>query len=241
MENPNYYSILTADIRYDEKISAYEKILFSEVTALSNKAGYCTASNRYFSKLYKKDIKTISRWINHLRDKSYFKIDMIVEEGKLKERRIYPIHKNVDGYPQKSGGGINKNAEVNNTSNNNKKEKEEESKKLYEFYENNITLLTPTVAEDINAYIEDGLDSELIIACMKEAVDRNKRNWKYIKTILNDCCNNNIATKDSYLRKQEEFKEEKGKTLQNKKQEISYNTDFSEYDELAKKYEKRTK
>ena len=54
-EKPSYYSIITADVRYDERLKPNEKLLYSEITALSNKYGYCTATNSYFSKLYRAD------------------------------------------------------------------------------------------------------------------------------------------------------------------------------------------
>ena len=58
---PSYFSILPADIRYSKKITANEKILFSEIIALSNKYGFCSANNNYFSKLYEVDNRTVSR------------------------------------------------------------------------------------------------------------------------------------------------------------------------------------
>ena len=39
MEHPSCYSILTADVRYDKRLKPNEKLLFSEITALSNKRG----------------------------------------------------------------------------------------------------------------------------------------------------------------------------------------------------------
>lgn len=43
----NYFSILTADVRYSKEINDSEKILFSEITALSNKFGFCYATNGF--------------------------------------------------------------------------------------------------------------------------------------------------------------------------------------------------
>ena len=70
MEQPNYYSILTADVRYDPNLSASEKICYSEITALANKYGYCYATNGYFAKLYGVKKYTITRWIKNL-EKNY--------------------------------------------------------------------------------------------------------------------------------------------------------------------------
>ena len=46
---PTYFAIITADVRYDKNLKANEKLLFAEITALSNTNGYCHASNRYFA------------------------------------------------------------------------------------------------------------------------------------------------------------------------------------------------
>ena len=69
---------------------------------------------------------------------------------------------------------------------------------------------------------------------MKEAVDNNARKWKYVKAILNDCLKNNIHTLKQYEIKQKEFKNKKTNKTTTKK-EITYNTDFSEYDKYVKR------
>ncbi|MEF2619266.1 MAG: DnaD domain protein, partial [Clostridia bacterium] len=68
------------------------------------------------------------------------------------------------------------------------------------------------------------------------AVSNNIRKWNYVKTILNDCVNNQIKTLEQYTIKQREFKNKKAnKTTVSKKQEVTYNTDFSEYDQYVKR------
>ena len=71
---PSFFSILTADIRYNEQLTANEKILYSEITALTNTKGYCTATNNYFSKIYKVDTRTIQRWLSNLIKHGFIKI-----------------------------------------------------------------------------------------------------------------------------------------------------------------------
>ena len=91
-ERPNYYSILTADVRYDKELKANEKLLFSEITALANKYGYCTASNGYLADLYGVKKTTISHWLIHLKEKNYISIE--IERNDKKEivsRKIYPL------------------------------------------------------------------------------------------------------------------------------------------------------
>lgn len=66
-EQPNYYAIIPASIRYNEELKYPERLLYGEITALTSKKGYCFATNRYFANLYNVTIETISRWISHLK------------------------------------------------------------------------------------------------------------------------------------------------------------------------------
>lgn len=132
MERPGYYGILPASVRYDKKLKPMEKIMYSELTALSNKNGYCNATNSYFAELYEVGKNTVSLWISDLEKAGYIKTKLIYETGTkiIKERRIYisdPITKNNDTYHEKevdpitknNDTPITKNREDNNTSINN--------------------------------------------------------------------------------------------------------------------------
>jgi hypothetical protein len=125
-QKPSYYSILTADVRYHDKLSPFDKLLYSDITALTNKKGYCNASNKYFSKVFNKSIRAISRSISTLSDNSLITTTLIRDENnEIVERKIYlnqtvsigmeenvytPIAKNDDT-------PIAKNVQYNNTSN----------------------------------------------------------------------------------------------------------------------------
>lgn len=88
-ERPNYYSIMPATVRYDKRLKMAERVMFSEIAALSNKYGYCTASNGYFAALYEVGKTTISRWINHLKNLGYLRIEMLKKGQAMSSRRIY--------------------------------------------------------------------------------------------------------------------------------------------------------
>ena len=90
-EKPSYYSILTANVRYDRELKANEKLLFSEITALANKRGYCTATNNYFANLYDKSKTTISNWINHLKEKGYLRVYFEKDGSQIIGRKLYPV------------------------------------------------------------------------------------------------------------------------------------------------------
>ena len=76
-EQPSYYSIITADVRYDTRLTPNEKLLYSEITALLQKSGICWATNNYFAKLYNVTKETISRWINHLYELNYISVQIV--------------------------------------------------------------------------------------------------------------------------------------------------------------------
>jgi len=121
MNNPTYYAVLTADVRYHPDLSPQEKLLFAEITALSNKDGFCTAGNPYFSKLYSLTDVTISRQIKHLEELGFIKVTYDKIGTKIAKRYISTINKNVNGIPitinKNDNRTINKNVKENNTSN----------------------------------------------------------------------------------------------------------------------------
>ena len=118
--NPNYYSILPANVRYSKDLSDFEKILYSEITALSNKLGYCYASNSYFGKLYNKALETISRAINKIAKLGFIRVEIDKKNGNQRKIYITPIDKNVNTPIDKNvNTPIDKNVKYNNTRYNN--------------------------------------------------------------------------------------------------------------------------
>lgn len=124
-ENPNYYSIITADVRYSKDLSFFEKVLYSDITALSNKNGYCNASNKYFAKIFGKSVSTITRAISNLVEHGFLENVLIRDENnEITERKLYlnskvtiPIVKNDHrGIGKNAHRGIGKNDQYNNTS-----------------------------------------------------------------------------------------------------------------------------
>ena len=236
MESPNYYAIIPAKVRYDNELKGNEKLIYGEITALANKEGYCMATNTYFSKLYGKHKDTIQEWISKLKQKGYIETQLIKNElGRVEERRIFPVGENAYTYRQKHPHPIGENTLGNNTSINKKNKKKDEIEKQKEiigFYENNMAPITPFVAEDMEKYLKDGLQVDLIIACMEDAVSRNKRFWKYVASTLNNCCNSKITTAKQFKISQDEFKSNKNQIVKKDKteekieyEEIHFNSD----------------
>ncbi|UXR73319.1 helix-turn-helix domain-containing protein [Staphylococcus sp. IVB6238] len=90
-DQPSYYSIITANVRYDNRLTDSEKLLFAEITSLSNKYGYCTASNSYFAQLYEVTKVTVSRRIANLKECGYLQVEIIREGNEIKQRKMYPL------------------------------------------------------------------------------------------------------------------------------------------------------
>lgn len=139
-DKPNYYSVIPAIVRYDNELKPNEKLLYGEITSLTNKNNECWATNSYFARLYNVNSATISRWISHLKEKGYVVVEFIYKnETKEIEKRVIkiigvPINQPMNtymlnnqevliekskGYIQKNQEGIDKKVKENNTSINN--------------------------------------------------------------------------------------------------------------------------
>ena len=66
------------------------KVTFAEITSLSNKYGYCTASNGYFAKLYEVTKVTVSRRIANLKECGYLHVEIIRNGNEIKQK-LYPL------------------------------------------------------------------------------------------------------------------------------------------------------
>ncbi|WP_235311852.1 DnaD domain protein [Ligilactobacillus salivarius] len=262
-EKPGYYSILTADVRYDERLKKYAdcKVLFSEITALSNKYGYCTASNGYFARLYDRPKPTISRWINLLIKLGYLKSEMIYKENskEIKERRLYPITTPINannnrGINASVKGGINTNNNrginasvkdnitsintININSSSNKESSSDEQINAFTAYQMTGASLTGRQQPILVDYVER-LGHELVIHAIEYMEDHTKRpNFSYLRTILNDYEDNHITTVEDAIKNEERFKEhrQKQKNKQNKKKSMFIDArtqDHSKSDEEA--------
>lgn len=89
--NIGYYAVIPATILFNKELKPNEKLLYAVITALSNKEGYCYASNTYLGNLFNVIPHTISTWVSHLRNKGFLHVDIITNEnGEVIQRRIYP-------------------------------------------------------------------------------------------------------------------------------------------------------
>ncbi|GET06796.1 hypothetical protein SY212_18260 [Ligilactobacillus agilis] len=216
-EQPSYYSILTANIRYDKRLRASEKVFFSEITALSNKYGYCTASNRYFANLYEVSKDTVSTWVSDLVKLGYVKREEIRSEQtkEVIERRLYPvatppIDKKADRYSSKDREGIDKKvdtpigkkAEENTTSLNITSINREKGEEINQQEDVNIFDFLPSCGIYMSAINQTVLidyakkiNQEVLIHAAKYTSEHATRpNFAYFRSILESYLQANIKT-----------------------------------------------
>ena len=91
-EKPSYYAIIPANIRYDKRLTDKAKLLYGEITCLTNETGECWASNQYFADLYGVSKQTISNTISSLIKYGYLTSELVYKEDtKEVEKRILKI------------------------------------------------------------------------------------------------------------------------------------------------------
>lgn len=111
---PNYYAILTSEVRYNENLTPNAKLLYAEITALINMNGVCFASNKYFADLYGKSKTTISKWVSELVKEDFVEVKLTYKEGtKEIDKRYIQIKKGA--IIKKQLNPLLENAKVNNT------------------------------------------------------------------------------------------------------------------------------
>ena len=180
-------------------------------------------------------LQYLAKWTNSSKQGVLKNLKSLLNQKLIaKEEKFINGVKFVEYYATELNGVCNSVSQGMQLSCTNNIDIEEEKEKVIEFYNNNFGLITPYIAEDIFLFLDDGIEKELIIKAMKEAIDNNARKWKYVKAILNDCLNNKIHTLKQYEIKQKEFKNKKTNKTPPKK-EVTYNTDFSEYDKYVKR------
>lgn len=229
-EKPSYYSIITADVRYDERLKPNEKLLYSEITALSNKYGYCTATNSYFSKLYRADKSTVSRWVSHLEKCGYVQVEQTRNGKRIVQRKIYPVatplltkksipYAQKDQYPidKKVKGNITR---VNTTSMNMRERIKQPLDKNTE-----LSLLSwpdslGAMTDQISKLLLDASDQGMSIDLLQKAIDLTKiaepnTPYGYLKSVVSDWLSQNIYTVHDWQALQKKKRDAKNREIPN--------------------------
>lgn len=103
---PTYYTILPACIRLNPNIIPGAKLLWSDISVLSLKLGYCYSTNDFFARIYGVSIRTINVWIKNLKQLELITIKHFkTDDGNKVIRHIMPntSHPNLTVFFAKEG------------------------------------------------------------------------------------------------------------------------------------------
>jgi len=84
---PTFWAVLPAAVRYDSDLPPNAKLLYAEISSLTDQRGYCYASNEYFMKLFSLSERTIQGLLKALRCGGYIRI--ADGDGGSGRRKIY--------------------------------------------------------------------------------------------------------------------------------------------------------
>lgn len=97
---PGYWAVIPAGIRYDDRIPPNAKLLYAEISALTNEDGYCWATNEYFAQLYQFSERTIRRLLDALEAAGFIRVEeKHGAKNTLEWRRIYAAINPLAGAP----------------------------------------------------------------------------------------------------------------------------------------------
>lgn len=88
---PGYYAVIPADVRYDDKLPANAKLLYGEISALSNATGVCIAQDSYLAAPYGFTDRTIRGLLKALETGGYIHTEVLrdPDTGQVSGRNIY--------------------------------------------------------------------------------------------------------------------------------------------------------
>lgn len=231
-DQPSYYSIITANVRYDNRLTDSEKLLFAEITSLSNKYGYCTASNGYFAKLYEVTKVTISRRIANLKECGYLNVEIVREGNEIKQRKMYPLTEMLrpintnDNTPINNSVNtpINTNVKENNTRFNNTSinRDRDDVTNSFKYISNNLEIIqSPLKAQQLEGTINDFKDNKLdIVTVATNYCKENNKGINYLIKVLENWNKDGVDTKDKAIAKVTPKQPKEDDYLARKKQEI---------------------
>lgn len=119
VKRSNWDSLLPAAVRYDSRLKGDAKVLYSEILLLSNKAGYCYATDQHLAALFDAGQRTAARHIAQLKKYGYIRIETKRQGVTVTQRRIYPLTLPKSSICQNSKSIISRDSEKGNAKNGN--------------------------------------------------------------------------------------------------------------------------
>lgn len=223
-DQPSYYSIITANVRYDNRLTDSEKLLFAEITSLSNKYGYCTASNNYFAKLYQVVKETISRRISKLQSLGYLKVELVKQGNEVKQRKMYPMTQSSIPIDAEINTPIDAKVKENNTRFNNTRinRDRDDVTNSFKYISNNLEMIqSPLKAQQLEETINDFKDNKLdIVTVATDYCRENSKGVNYLIKVLENWNKDGVNTKEKAISKIKPRNNKEDDYLAKKKQEL---------------------
>ena len=90
---PGYYAVIPAEVRYNQELPANAKLLYGEISALSNAYGYCYATNAYFSAAFGWSERSVQRLLLALARDNFIRTEVApgTDGQQAALRKIYII------------------------------------------------------------------------------------------------------------------------------------------------------
>lgn len=101
-QKPGYWAVLPADVRYDPDLPPMARLLYAEISSLTDKEGFCYASNAYFLRVFEIAERTLQRHLRVLEEHGYLRIED--GDGGQGRRKIYTGINPLNGNPAKNDG-----------------------------------------------------------------------------------------------------------------------------------------
>ena len=87
---PGYTALLPPRVRYDQQLGATAKLLYAEITAMTDVTGFCWATNGYLGRLIGVSKDRASKLVSALEARGYIAVEVLRSEaGAVQERRIF--------------------------------------------------------------------------------------------------------------------------------------------------------
>ena len=128
---PGYTALLPPRVRYDQTLTPTAKLLYAEITAMTDVTGFCWASNAYLGQLVLVSKDRAARLVGELERRGYLEVRVLRDEkNAVTERRLYvtdlghmhlppPVKNTGRGGVKNTGTPPGKNTDKNDTSINN--------------------------------------------------------------------------------------------------------------------------
>lgn len=101
-EKPNYWAMIPASVRYDTELPPMARLLYAEISSLTDLRGFCFASNAYFMRLFGFSERTLQRHLRALEKNGCIRVED--GDGGSGRRKIFAGINPLSGNPDKNDG-----------------------------------------------------------------------------------------------------------------------------------------